>query len=97
MAKKIYVGNMSYETNEGSLRDLFAEHGEVISINLITDRYTGQSKGFGFIEMATDEEAKAAIAALNGTELDSRRLKVNEAYDKPRRGDRGGGYDSNRR
>jgi len=84
MTKKIYVGNMSYSTSEDSLRQLFTQYGEVLSVNVITDRYTGRAKGFGFVEMATEETAKAAIAALNGKEVDGRQLKVNEANDKPR-------------
>jgi len=91
MAKKIYVGNMSYNTSEDTLRQLFAQYGEVASVNVITDRYTGRSKGFGFVEMATDDAARAAMAALNGREVDGRQLKVNEANDKPRDSDRGGG------
>jgi RNA recognition motif-containing protein len=93
MAKKIYVGNMNYNTSEDSLRTLFTQYGEVVSVNIITDRVTGRAKGFSFIEMATEEAAKAAIAALNGKEVDGRQLKVNEANDKPRN-DRDGGYKS---
>ncbi len=97
MAKKIYVGNMSYNTSEDTLRQLFAQYGEVVSVNVITDRYTGRAKGFGFVEMATDDAARAAMAALNGRELDGRQLKVNEANDKPRDGSRGGGGGSKSR
>jgi RNA recognition motif-containing protein len=95
MAKKIYVGNMNYDTTEETLRQLFSAHGEVSSVNVVTDRYTGRAKGFGFVEMATDEAAKAAIAALNGREVDGRQLRVNEAMDRPRdrSGDRGGARD----
>jgi RNA recognition motif-containing protein len=89
MAKKIYVGNMNYNTSEDTLRQLFAQYGEVVSVNVITDRYTGRAKGFGFVEMAAEDAAKAAMTALNGKEVDGRQLKVNEANDKPR-GDRGG-------
>jgi cold-inducible RNA-binding protein len=93
MAKEIYVGNLSYSTEEGDLQKLFGEHGTVESVNIIIDRDTGRSKGFGFVKMASDEEAKAAISALDGKELNERQLKVNEA--KPReqsdRGGRGGG------
>jgi RNA recognition motif-containing protein len=85
MAKKLYVGNLSYSTEEGNIRKMFEAHGEVVSINLITDKYTGQSKGFGFVEMATDEAAKAAMNALNGQQIDGRAIRVNEAFDKPRR------------
>lgn len=85
MGKKLYIGNLNYTTDEASVRKMFEPHGEVVSINLITDRYTGQSKGFGFVEMATDEAAKAAMTALNGQQIDGRAIRVNEAFDKPRR------------
>ncbi|MDR2662320.1 MAG: RNA-binding protein [Treponema sp.] len=85
MAKKLYVGNLSYQTGEETLRNYFAGFGNVESVKLITDRDTGYSKGFGFIEMGSDEEANAAIAGANGAEFDGRKLKVNEAIDKPRR------------
>ena len=93
MAKKLYVGNLSYNTTEDSLRNLFAGHGNVVSAKIIFDRETGNSKGFGFIEMGSDEEANAAIAGTNGVELDGRQIRVNEAMDKPRSGgrDRSGG------
>jgi len=84
MAKKIYVGNMSYNTTEDGLRQAFGQYGTVASVNVITDRVTGRARGFGFVEMETEEMAQAAIAALNGKELDGRQLKVNEANDKPR-------------
>lgn len=90
----IYVGNLSFDTTEDDLRDAFAAHGEVTSAAVITDKYSGRSRGFGFVEMANTAEANAAIAALNGTELDGRTLNVNEA--RPRTeggggGNRGGG------
>ncbi len=88
MGKKIYVGNLSYNTNEAGLNDLFQAHGKVVSAKIIMDRDTGKSKGFGFVEMDTDDEAKAAIAALNGADLDGRQIKVNESIDKPRTNDR---------
>ncbi|HOF85993.1 MAG TPA: RNA-binding protein [Treponemataceae bacterium] len=88
MGKKIYVGNLSYDTNESGLRSAFESFGTVASVNVITDRDTGSSKGFGFVEMGTDEEAQAAISSLNGSSLDGRQIKVNEAMDKPRRNDR---------
>ncbi len=88
MAKKIYVGNMNYATTEDEVRDLFAQYGEVESVALIEDRYTGQSKGFGFVEMADEDAATAAISALDQTELGGRRLRVNEAIEKPRRNNR---------
>jgi RNA recognition motif-containing protein len=85
MAKKIYVGNLSYGTTEDSLRSLFSAHGEVESVAVIVDRDSGRSKGFGFIEMRDEDAAKAAISALDGQELDGRRIRVNEANEKPRR------------
>src|SRR5512137_1268483 len=91
MGKKIYVGNMNYNTSEDTLRQLFAQYGEVVSVNIITDRYTGRAKGFGFVEMAAEDAARAAMAALNGREVDGRQLKVNEANEKPRDSSRGGG------
>jgi RNA recognition motif-containing protein len=96
MAKKLYVGNLSYNTTEDGLRNLFSGSGTVASVKIIFDRETGSSKGFGFIEMSTDEEAVKAISETNGHELDGRQLRVNEAMDKPRR-DRpsGGGYGNN--
>ncbi|MFO8063511.1 MAG: RNA recognition motif domain-containing protein [Spirochaetota bacterium] len=82
MASKLYVGNLNFQTQEHELRDLFGQHGEVVSANVITDRETGRSRGFGFVEMATEEAARAAESALDGQEFDGRQLKVNEA--KPR-------------
>ncbi len=76
---RIYVGNLSFQTTEQALNDLFAEHGQVSSVAIITDRITGRSRGFGFVEMPDDGEAKAAIGAVDGTEVDGRTLKVNEA------------------
>ncbi len=84
MSKKIYVGNMNYDNTEETLTELFSEYGEVISAKVIIDKYSGRSKGFGFVEMASEEEATAAIEALNGKEVNGRELKVNEALDKPR-------------
>jgi cold-inducible RNA-binding protein len=90
MTQKVYVGNMSFDTTEGTLQELFAAHGEVASVSVVTDRYTGRPRGFAFVEMATDEAARAAIAALNGREVDGRQLTVNEARpSKPRGDDRG--------
>ena len=91
MGKKIYVGNLSFSVTEQTLRSAFSQHGTVETLNLITDRDTGRSKGFGFVEMRTDAEAAAAIDALNGTELDGRPLKVNEAKPQERRSDRNRG------
>jgi RNA recognition motif-containing protein len=84
MAKKLYVGNLSYNTSEDSLRNFFSGFGTVASVKIITDRESGNSKGFGFVEMSSDEEGAAAIQGANGKELDSRPLRVNEAMDKPR-------------
>ncbi len=84
MGKKLYVGNLSYNTTEDRLRECFMAYGAVASARIITDRDTGMSKGFGFVEMNTDEEAAAAINGTNGTNLDGRQLRVNEAMDKPR-------------
>jgi RNA recognition motif-containing protein len=78
MSKNIYVGNLSYNTTEGELRDLFAAHGEVHSVNVIEDRETGRPRGFAFVEM-DEEAADAAIAALTGTDLGGRTLNINEA------------------
>jgi cold-inducible RNA-binding protein len=95
MTKKLYVGNLSYQTNEDTLRNLFAEFGGIESVNVITDRYTGRSKGFAFVEMDTDSAAQDAIGALNGKMVDDREISVAEARpqkDRPR-GDRRGGGD----
>ena len=91
MGKKLYVGNLPYSVTEQVLQSTFGQHGTVETVNLITDRDTGQSKGFGFVEMRTDAEASAAISELNGTELEGRPIKVNEAKPQARRSDRGGG------
>jgi len=85
----IYVGNLSFETNDGSLRAAFEAHGEVSSAQVISDRDTGSSRGFGFVEMPSDQEAQAAMTALDGSDLDGRQIKVNQA--KPRGERRGGG------
>lgn len=79
MAKKLYVGNLSYQMTEDGLRDLFAPLGEVSSVKIITDAATGRSKGFGFVEMANEEEADKAIASLNGTTVQDRAINVSEA------------------
>ncbi len=86
----IYVGNLSWEVSEDELKEAFEGHGQVASVNIITDKYTGRSRGFGFVEMSVDDEARAAIEALNNTELKGRNMNVNEA--RPRaEGSRGGG------
>jgi RNA recognition motif-containing protein len=89
----IYVGNLSFNTTEDALREAFAQHGEVSSARIISDRETGRSRGFGFVEMPSDDEAQSAIAALNNTDLDGRTLTVNEARPRTdnRRGGGGGG------
>ncbi len=87
----IYVGNLSYDTTESSLRTAFETHGEVTSTAVISDRDSGQSKGFGFVEMADDQSAKTAIAALDGSDLEGRQIKVNEARPKTERSGGGGG------
>jgi cold-inducible RNA-binding protein len=91
VAKKMYVGNLSYGANEDELRRIFEEHGTVVSAQVIMDRETGRSKGFAFVEMSTDQEAQAAIAALDGKEIGGRVLKVNEARPREDRGGGGGG------
>lgn len=88
---KLYVGSLPYSTTEQQLTELFAPHGTVQSAKVISDRYTGQSRGFGFVEMATGEEAQKAIAALNGTNLGGRTLVVNEARPQEKRSFGGGG------
>ena len=89
MGKKLYVGNLTFDTTSGELQQLLSAHGTVQSAEVITDRSTGQSKGFGFVEMGSDDEAKQAIAALNGQQHEGRALTVNEA--KPREARPGGG------
>jgi len=95
MAKKLYVGNLSYTTTSDDLSELFGTVGEVLSVNLITDRMTGRSKGFAFVEMAEQTTAQEAINQLNGREMDGRSIKVAEA--RPKRDDRGGGGGRHRR
>src|ERR1700726_154162 len=94
MGTKLYVGNLSYNTTGSDLEQLFAQHGTVQSAEVIADRDTGRSKGFGFVQMGSEQEAQAAISALNGQEHDGRQLTVNEAKpreDRPRGGFGGGG------
>ena len=91
MSMKLYVGNLAFQTSSEDLRELFAQAGTVESATVVEDRETGRSRGFGFVEMATSDEANAAIAQFNGTELNGRALKVNEARPREDRGNRGGG------
>ncbi len=89
---RIYVGGVSYSTNSDGLRHLFEQAGTVTEVQMVEDRYTGQSKGFGFVEMPNAEEAQAAIAKFNGYQLDGRSLTVNEARPREERSGGGGGY-----
>ena len=91
MAKKLYVGNLSYGTTDSDLRSMCEEFGSVESAQVIMDRETGRSKGFGFVEMGSQQEAEAAIKALNGKDMDGRALTVNEAKPREDRGGRSGG------
>ena len=91
----IYVGNLSQESTEGDLREAFEAFGQVTSVKIITDKYTGESRGFGFVEMPNTSEAQAAISGLDGKDLKGRTVKVNEA--RPRRDDRRGGFGGRRR
>ncbi len=88
---EIYVGNLSFDTNEQGLETLFSEYGQVDRVSVITDRVTGRSRGFAFVTMGDDGEARSAIEALNGKEFEGRTLRVNEARGQQDRGDRGGG------
>jgi len=97
MATKLYVGNLSYDTTDQDLQGLFAESGTVNSAQVVTDRYSGQSRGFGFVEMATEDEAKKAIEAINGRSVGGRSLVVNESRPQaPRSGGSGYGGGGNR-
>lgn len=91
MAQKLFVGGLSWDTTEDALRDFFAQAGTVTSATIITDKFTGKSKGFGFVEMSTEEEAQAAVEQLGGKELDGRTLTVNEARPQAPRENRFGG------
>jgi RNA recognition motif-containing protein len=86
---RLYVGNLSYDTTEEDLRKAFGQHGTVESVSVVTDKYTGKSKGFAFVEMSSKEEAEAAKAGLNGSQLSNRTIRVDEANPRPERG--GGG------
>ncbi len=94
MNKKLYVGNLSYATTEDDLRQLFSEFGNIESVNIITDRMSGQSKGFGFVEMGTEAEAQLAADKLNNTELNERNITVSEARPQKERTFNSGGYGS---
>ena len=98
MAKKLFVGGLSWDTNDDGLRQAFASYGEITEAKVITDRDTGRSRGFGFVTFAQDEDAKTAISKMNGTNLDGKTIKVNEAQERsPRGGGRsGGGFGSGR-
>src|SRR5262245_21360652 len=97
MGKRIYVGNLSYDATEAILEQLFAPHSTVQSAQVVMDRDTGRSKGFGFVEMGSDQEAQAAIAALNGQQVGGRALTVNEAKPREDRGGGGRGFGGGRR
>ena len=88
---RIYVGNLSFQTTEQGLSDLFGEHGSVSSVAIITDRFTGRSRGFAFVEMADEAEGKAAMGALDGQDFDGRTLRVNEAHEREPNRSGGGG------
>jgi len=96
MGKKLYVGNLTYGVTDSDLEQMFAAHGTVESAQVIMDRDTGRSKGFGFVEMKTEQEAQAAIAAMNGKEVEGRALTVNEAKPREDRGGGRGGYGGGR-
>lgn len=98
MAKKLYVGNLAYKVTEDEIKQFFGQAGNVVSVNLITDKYSGWPKGFGFVEMSTDEEAQKAIEQLNGQTLGERQIVVNEARPPQKRegGYRDSGYQGSR-
>jgi RNA recognition motif-containing protein len=91
MSSRLYVGNLSFHSTSESVREAFTQHGTVTDVHLVTDRQTGQSRGFAFVTMGDDAQASKAIAAMNGAMLDGRALRVNEAEPRPERNDRGGG------
>jgi cold-inducible RNA-binding protein len=91
MGNRLYVGNLSFNTSSDAVRSAFAAYGEVTDVHLVTDRTTGQPRGFGFVTMGTNDQAQAAIQGMNGTNLDGRALRVNEAEERPNRGGGGGG------
>ena len=85
MNKKLFIGNLPFATNAENLKEMFGQHGQVVSANVIVDRVSGRSKGFGFVEMGTEEEAQAAMSALNGMEIDGRKVAVSEAKGEQRK------------
>jgi len=92
MGNRLYVGNLSFNTSQDTLRDAFTQYGEVTDVHLVTDRQTGQPRGFGFVTMGNSAAAQAAIAGMNGSTLDGRPLRVNEAEERQGGGGRGGGF-----
>jgi RNA recognition motif-containing protein len=96
MSTRIYVGNLPFSATDQQLSQLFSQYGEVTEVAIIVDRDSGQSKGFGFVQMSDDAAARTAIAELNGTTLDNRSIRVNEAQARPDRSSRGGGYGDRR-
>ncbi len=96
MAKRLFVGNLSWDTSDEGLQNFFASAGTVVSAKVITDRYTGKKRGFGFVELSSDEEAEKAIKELNGQTLDGRPIVVNEARERENNGGNRGGFDNNR-
>jgi RNA recognition motif-containing protein len=96
MNNKLFVGNLPFSVNSDGLKELFAPHGNVVSANVIVDRASGRSKGFGFVEMSTGEEAEAAVTALNNVEVSGRKIAVAEAKGEQRKPGSGGGHGGNR-
>jgi RNA recognition motif-containing protein len=96
MGAKLYVGNLPYSIVEAKLQEHFAKHGNVVSARIITDKFSGRSKGFGFVEMSSDDEAQRAISALNGTDFEGRNIVVSEARPQEQRAPGGGGQRQNR-
>jgi RNA recognition motif-containing protein len=96
MSSKLYVGGLPYSVTDGQLQEIFSAHGTVESARVISDKFTGQSRGFGFVEMSSGSEAQQAINSLNGTQLEGRTLTVNEAKPMAQRDNRGGGGRDNR-
>lgn len=91
MANRLYVGNLSFSSSDQTLRDAFSAHGEVLDVHVVSDRVTGQSRGFGFVTMGSHEQAQSAISAMSGADLDGRTLRVNEAEERSGGGRSGGG------